>query len=130
MSPAPRRDSSWWGWGDPSEGAHLDDEAMGVLREQIGELTPWPRPSSPSEVKLPPAAAWATRTQTLSVLGSSDGSSFPTLKPSAGYTFNPASGNTATVTFPAATARYVRVTVTGNTGWPAGQLSEFEVHPS
>jgi hypothetical protein len=81
-------------------------------------------------LKLPPATAWATRSQTLSVLGSTDGSSFPTLKPSAGYTFNPASGNTATVTFPAATARFVRVTITGNTGWPAGQLSEFEVHPS
>ena len=81
-------------------------------------------------LKLPPATAWATRTQTLSVLGSTDGSSFPTLEPSAGYTFNPASGNTATITFPAATARFVRVTITGNTGWPAGQLSEFEVHPS
>ena len=80
--------------------------------------------------KLPPATAWATRTQTLSVLGSTDGNSFTTLKAGAGYVFNPASANTATVTFPAATARYVRVTITGNTGWPAGQLSEFEVHPS
>ncbi|MFF3854394.1 discoidin domain-containing protein [Micromonospora sp. NPDC002575] len=79
-------------------------------------------------LRLPPAAAWQTRTQTLSVLGSTDGSAFTTLKPSAGYTFDPATGNTVTVTFPATTRRHVRVTFTGNTAWPAGQLSEFEVH--
>ncbi|WP_328533145.1 discoidin domain-containing protein [Micromonospora zamorensis] len=79
-------------------------------------------------LKLPPASDWQTRTQTLSVLGSTNGSSFTTLKASAGYTFNPASGNTATVSFTAASTRYVRVQVTGNTGWPAAQLSEVEVY--
>ncbi|MCO1595712.1 discoidin domain-containing protein [Micromonospora sp. RHAY321] len=79
-------------------------------------------------LKLPPASAWQTRTQTLSVLGSTNGSTFTTLKASAGYTFNPATGNTATVTFTAASTRYVRVQVTGNTGWPAAQLSEVEVY--
>ncbi|WP_309244265.1 galactose-binding domain-containing protein [Micromonospora parastrephiae] len=81
-------------------------------------------------LKLPPASAWQTRTQTLSVLGSTTGSSFTTLKASAGYTFNPASGNTVTVTFTASSQRYLRLTVTGNSGWPAGQLSEFEVYSS
>ncbi|RAO13321.1 discoidin domain-containing protein [Micromonospora noduli] len=79
-------------------------------------------------LKLPPAADWQTRTQTLSILGSTNGSSFTTLKASAGYTFNPSSGNTATVSFTAASTRYVRVQVTGNTGWPAAQLSEVEVY--
>ncbi|GAA0453653.1 glycosyl hydrolase [Paractinoplanes deccanensis] len=79
-------------------------------------------------LKLPPATAWATRTQTLTVQGSTDGSSFATLKASAGYTFNPASGNTVTIDFTAASARFVRLTFTGNTGWPAGQLSELEVY--
>ncbi|MGC5285959.1 discoidin domain-containing protein [Micromonospora sp. DT231] len=79
-------------------------------------------------LKLPPSSDWQTRTQTLSVLGSTNGSSFSTLKASAGYTFNPASGNTATVSFTAASTRYVRVQVTGNTGWPAAQLSEVEVY--
>ncbi|MEV4717096.1 discoidin domain-containing protein [Micromonospora noduli] len=79
-------------------------------------------------LKLPPASEWQTRTQTLSVLGSTNGSSFTTLKASAGYTFNPSSGNTATVSFTAASTRYVRVQVTGNTGWPAAQLSEVEVY--
>jgi hypothetical protein len=81
-------------------------------------------------LKLPPAAAWQTRTQTLSVLGSTDGGAFGTVKPSAGYRFDPASGNTATVTFGATSQRYLRLQFTGNTGWPAGQVSEFEVHPS
>ncbi|MBU2662754.1 discoidin domain-containing protein [Actinoplanes bogorensis] len=79
-------------------------------------------------LKLPPAAAWATRTQTLSIQGSTDGGSFATLKASAGYVFNPSSANTVTVDFTAASARFVRVNVTGNTGWPAGQLSEVEVY--
>jgi hypothetical protein len=79
-------------------------------------------------LKLPPATAWATRTETLTISGSADGSSFSTLKASAGYTFNPASGNTVTVDFTAATARFVRLTITANTGWPAGQLSELEVY--
>ncbi|MEV1156587.1 discoidin domain-containing protein [Micromonospora chokoriensis] len=79
-------------------------------------------------LKLPPASDWQTRTQTLSVLGSTNGSSFSTLKSSAGYTFNPSSGNTATVSFTATSTRYVRVQVTGNTGWPAAQFSEVEVY--
>ncbi|WP_249227779.1 discoidin domain-containing protein [Kutzneria sp. CA-103260] len=82
-------------------------------------------------LKLPPSTAWGARTQTLSVQGSTDGSNFTTIVGSAGYTFDPtANNNTATITFPAATARYVRVNITANTGWPAGQLSDFEVFPS
>ncbi|HEY2672902.1 MAG TPA: discoidin domain-containing protein [Rugosimonospora sp.] len=80
-------------------------------------------------LKVPPPSAWGTRTQTLSVSGSVDGSSFATVVGSAGYTFNPATGNTATITFPStASVRYLRLTFTGNTGWPAGQVSEFEVY--
>ncbi|MFF3441181.1 discoidin domain-containing protein [Streptosporangium sp. NPDC002721] len=79
-------------------------------------------------LKLPPQAAWQARTQTLSVQGSTNGSSFTTLAGSAGRSFDPGSGNTVTITFTATSTRYVRVNVTGNTGWPAGQLSEFEVY--
>ena len=56
MSFGPRRDSSWWGWGDPAERAHLDDAAMDVLRAEIGDLQPWDRPAEPSDVALPQAA--------------------------------------------------------------------------
>ncbi|WP_436527403.1 discoidin domain-containing protein [Actinoplanes sp. HUAS TT8] len=79
-------------------------------------------------LKLPPATAWNTRTETLSIQGSTNGTSFSDLKSSAGYTFNPSSGNTVTVDFTAASARFVRLNFTGNTAWPAGQLSELEVY--
>lgn len=77
-------------------------------------------------LKLP--AGWETRTQTLTVQSSGNGSSFGTLVASAGYVFNPASGNTVTIDFAATTTRYLRLNITANTGWPAGQLSEFEVY--
>ncbi|HZR49338.1 MAG TPA: discoidin domain-containing protein [Streptosporangiaceae bacterium] len=76
---------------------------------------------------LPPSTAWGTRTQTLSVLGSTDGANFTTIVGSAGYTFDPATGNTVTITFAAASYRYVRLNVTANTGWPAGQVSELQI---
>jgi hypothetical protein len=76
---------------------------------------------------LPPSSSWAARTQTLSISGSADGSNFSTLVPSANYTFNPATGNTVTVSFTATSVRYLRLTFTANTGWPAGQLSELDV---
>ncbi|KUL42272.1 discoidin domain-containing protein [Actinoplanes awajinensis] len=79
-------------------------------------------------LKLPPATAWSTRTETLAIQGSTNGTSFSDLKASAGYTFNPSSGNTVTVDFTAASARFVRLTFTGNTSWPAGQLSELELY--
>ncbi|MHA6759072.1 discoidin domain-containing protein [Streptacidiphilus sp. PAMC 29251] len=81
-------------------------------------------------LKLPPATAWATRTETIAVLGSLDNSSYTTLSAAAGRVFNPATGNTVTITFPATTVRYLRLTITGNTGWPAGQLSEIEAYAS
>ncbi|GAA1114102.1 glycosyl hydrolase family 28-related protein [Kitasatospora arboriphila] len=81
-------------------------------------------------LKLPPASAWNTRTQTLAVSGSTDGSSFGTLAGPAGYTFDPATGNTVTINLPANSTRYLRITVTGNTAWPAGQLSELQAFAS
>jgi hypothetical protein len=81
-------------------------------------------------LKLPPSG-WATRTQTLSVQGSGNGSSFADLVASQTYTFNPAvGGNSVTITFGPAAARYVRIDVTANSAWPAGQLSELEVYGS
>lgn len=79
-------------------------------------------------LKLPPSPAWGTRTQTLSVLGSTNGSTFGTLSASTGRTFDPATGNTATITLTPATTRYLRLHFTANTGWPAGQVSELEIY--
>ncbi|WP_250212723.1 galactose-binding domain-containing protein [Acrocarpospora catenulata] len=79
-------------------------------------------------LKVPPPTTWQTRTQTLSVQGSADGTNFATVVPSANYTFDPATGNTVTINFAAAGHRYWRVNVTANTGWPAAQLAEFEIY--
>jgi hypothetical protein len=77
---------------------------------------------------LPPSSAWATRTETLSVLGSGNGTSWTTLVSSAGYTFNPSTGNTVSITLPAGSNyQYLELSFTGNTGWSAAQVSEFEI---
>ena len=76
-------------------------------------------------LKLP--TGWETRTQTLGVQGSTNGSAFSDLVAAKGYVFDPASANTVTIPFTSSSVRYVRVTITANTGWPAGQVSEFEL---
>ncbi|MFC5287059.1 CARDB domain-containing protein [Actinokineospora guangxiensis] len=77
-------------------------------------------------LKLP--AGWEARTQTLAVQGSENGSSFADIVPSRGYEFSPARQNTVTIDFPAAPTRFIRVNITANTGWPAGQLAELEAY--
>ncbi|HEY3434922.1 MAG TPA: hypothetical protein VGK41_04655, partial [Solirubrobacterales bacterium] len=53
----PRRDAKWWGWGDPSVQPSLDSEALGVLRERIGELEPCPLARALEDFELPAAEA-------------------------------------------------------------------------
>ncbi|HEX4090707.1 MAG TPA: choice-of-anchor D domain-containing protein, partial [Trebonia sp.] len=111
--------SSYW---ESSDGAAYPQTITVDLgsTQSIGSVT----------LDLPPAAAWSTRTETLSVLGSTNGTTFSQLVGSAGYTFNPSAGNTATISLPSGTSdRYVELSFTGNTGWSAAQLSEFEIFP-
>ncbi len=80
-------------------------------------------------LKLPPATAWQARTQTLSVQGSTDGSAYSTVVAAQDYRFDPATGNTVTVALPSGTnLRYLKLTVTANTAWPAAQFSEVEAY--
>ena len=53
----PRRDSKWWGWGDPAVEPELDGEALGTLRERVGELEPWPLATELERFELPEAEA-------------------------------------------------------------------------
>lgn len=53
----PRRDAKWWGWGDPAVEPKLDDQALGVLHERIGDLEAWPLSRSLEQFDLPPAEA-------------------------------------------------------------------------
>lgn len=82
---------------------------------------------------LPPLAAWEAREQEIEVLVSGDGVKFTAVLAAQTYTFDPESGNRLELELESGLtrlteARYVRVTVTGNTGWPAAQISEFEVY--
>src|SRR6202522_250726 len=52
---------------------------------------------------LPPATAWSTRTETLSVLGSANGTTFRHSVGSAAYIFQPATGHEATISLPSGT---------------------------
>src|SRR5829696_1893816 len=52
---APRRDSKWWGWGDPAIVPGLDDAARAALRERIGELKAQPRATGLDGFSLPAA---------------------------------------------------------------------------
>lgn len=76
-------------------------------------------------LKLP--TTWEARTQAVAVQGSTNGTTFTTLSAAQARSFTPASGNTVTVNFTASSVRYVRLNITGNTGWPAGQLSELGI---
>ncbi|KAJ1569338.1 hypothetical protein HK405_006485 [Cladochytrium tenue] len=79
-------------------------------------------------LRLP--TSWGSRTQTLSVDGSLDGSTFQSIASSATYTFTAnASTNAVSIAASNAAARYVRLTFTANSAWPAGQVSELEVYP-
>jgi alkyldihydroxyacetonephosphate synthase len=53
--PEPRRDSKWWGWGDPETLPELDASALATLRERIGELRPTPKAATLEDFSLPPA---------------------------------------------------------------------------
>jgi hypothetical protein len=76
---------------------------------------------------LPPT--WGTRTENIAVATSDNGTDWDTVAPAADLTFDPSTGDQATVTLPSGTtARYVRLTVTSNDAWPAAQLSEFEIY--
>lgn len=78
-------------------------------------------------LKLDPATAWSTRSQTVEVLGREQSASgFTGLAAAKSYTFDPASGNTVTIPVTARVAD-VQLRFTANTGAPAGQLAEFQV---
>lgn len=114
--------------------ANITDGNQGTYWQSAGgDLPQWVQTdlgatTRVDEVVLRLPGGWERRDQTLSVQGSADGISFTTLEASATHSFDPGSGNTVTVAFPATQTRFVRVAITANTGWQAAQLSELEVH--
>ncbi|GEL96002.1 CARDB domain-containing protein [Cellulomonas composti] len=76
-------------------------------------------------MRLP--ASWGSRDQTVLVQGSTNGSTFTTLRAQQSYRFDQAASNLVTADVTDSSVRYVRVQVSANNGWPAAQLSELEV---
>ncbi|WP_197286081.1 carbohydrate-binding protein [Paenibacillus sp. FJAT-27812] len=76
-------------------------------------------------LKLP--ATWGARSQTLSVEKSSDDIAYSTVAASTAYSFS-AGTNAVTINFASASARYIKISITANTGASGGQLSELEVY--
>ncbi|RED65553.1 discoidin domain-containing protein [Cohnella lupini] len=79
-------------------------------------------------LKLPPQDAWESRDQDIEVLVSQDGETFESILASKPYTFDPKKANAVEIPLDQVKAKFVRVTITGNTGWPAAQISEFEAY--
>lgn len=78
-------------------------------------------------LKLNPDSAWATRTQTIEVLGrEQNATAFTSLSAATVHTFNPASANTVTIPVTATVAE-VQLKVTTNSGSSGGQIAEFQV---
>ncbi len=53
----PRRDTRWWGWGDPAEPVELGEAGERMLRERGIALAEGSGPPAIDAVELPPAAA-------------------------------------------------------------------------
>jgi alkyldihydroxyacetonephosphate synthase len=51
----PRRDSKWWGWGDPAVAPELDKAALKTLHDRIGELQSSPCAAELDSFELPAA---------------------------------------------------------------------------
>ncbi|MCX4912226.1 discoidin domain-containing protein [Streptomyces sp. NBC_00687] len=81
-----------------------------------------------NQVALRLPSGWPSRSQTLKIQGSTDNQNFTDLTASKAYTFDSSTDQSATISLDTTTTRYVRVLVTANTAWPAGQLSELEVY--
>ena len=82
------------------------------------------------DFRLPEAPGWNERTETFTILGSTDGTDFFTIQPSAVYTFNAnsASDDSASLTISPVHTRYIELYFTATDGWPAAQIGELGVY--
>ncbi|MEU6382055.1 discoidin domain-containing protein [Streptomyces bauhiniae] len=81
-----------------------------------------------NQVALRLPGGWPSRSQTLKIQGSTDNQNFTDLTASKAYTFDSGSDQSAVISLDTTTTRYIRVLITANSAWPAGQLSELEVY--
>jgi F5/8 type C domain len=72
---------------------------------------------------------WGTRTQTIQIDSSTNGSTWTTLVPSATYQFT-AGSNVVSISGPAATLSYLRLDLSANNVQGAPQIAEFQAYSS
>jgi hypothetical protein len=100
-------------------------DSTGVLTLQLAESAPVDR------IVLELPQGWGDRDQTIEVDGSTDGSTWTTLVPSATYLFsaNNADGNNVvTISVPSTTESYLRLDVSNNNVQGAPQIAEFQAY--
>jgi hypothetical protein len=98
--------------------------STGVLTLALAKAAPVDR------IVLELPQGWGDRDQTIEVDGSTDGSTWTTLVPSATYLFsatNADGNNVVTITLPSTSVSYLRLDVSNNTVQGAPQIAEFEV---
>jgi hypothetical protein len=71
--------------------------------------------------------SWGTRNQTITVDGSTNGTTWTTLVPAANYTFTMGS-NAIAIPFAATTETYLRLDISGNNVQGVPQIAEFQVY--
>lgn len=86
-----------------------------------------PRQADQVTLLLNPASIWSKREQRITLLGSSDGLNFTPLVEETNYTFDPASGNQASIAFDSQQVLALRLVFIGNTGAAGGQVAEVIV---
>lgn len=98
------------------------------LRVDLGSVTTVGR----LQLMLPDVSDWNSRTQTLAVYGSRNGTKFTRLRSSTGYLFdaNAASRNSVSIALTSSAQRFIELRFTANSGWKAAQLSELRVRSS
>jgi hypothetical protein len=100
--------------------------ATGVLTMQLAEAAPVDRVVA----ELP--QGWGDRHQTIEVDGSTDGTTWTTLVPSAAYLFsasNADGNNVVTISIPSdPSVKYLRLDVSNNDVQGAPQIAEFQVY--
>ena len=81
-----------------------------------------------NKIKIKVPSGWSDRSETIALLGSTDGSQFTVIKAAQAYQFTAAGASTVSIDFPATSYRYIRLTVSTNSGSGEAQLGEVLVY--
>lgn len=100
------------------------DESVDVLTAELAEEAT----IHTIVIGLNPAAIWSKRTQEISFEVSNDGTNYTEIVAKKNFDFDPKTGNQIVVEVDEVTAKYVRASISANTGAVGGQVAEFEIY--